>query len=224
MADRRDTVVLLHGIVKSPIDLLAASLYFKHHGYATYRPGYSVREAGISAIADRIWANITQRGLDTPDAKIHFIGHSMGGLVIDDMLRRHQPQNLGRVVMWGTPLQGSDYADRLDASGIWGPIYRMVFREPGQGLRVAPGMPHRDQPIGYEAGVIAGTCSMNPTARLFIGAHGAHDGIVPLKRTFREGLRDHLALPVTHSGMLFSPGVMRQTAHFLKQGQFFRPS
>mgnify|MGYP003386022606 FL=1 len=131
-----ETVVLLHGIVKNPSDVWVASHYLRKRGYRTLTPRYSVRDGGIEAMGDRIWAHIQKNGGGDAD-KLHFIGHSLGGLIADAIIRKYKPKNLGRVVMWGTPLQGCEYADRMNEGNILGPLYRWIYGAAGQELMLA---------------------------------------------------------------------------------------
>lgn len=214
-------VVLLHGIVKNPSDVWLAARYLRKRGYRTLTPRYSVRDGGIRAMAERVWSHALKSGAEDAH-KIHFIGHSLGGLVAHEIIRAYNPPHLGRVVMWGTPLQGCEYADRMNGSGLLGPLYRLVYGKAGQELMIACENPDRFKPIGYEAGMIAGTRSLNPFSPYFLKGASPHDGVVPVARTKREGLADHIVLNIDHTFMPFSPRVWRQAGHFLAHGRFLR--
>ncbi|NBX66946.1 MAG: hypothetical protein EBQ96_08125 [Proteobacteria bacterium] len=219
----REDIILLHGILKTPFELLPAALYLRSKGYSVHLLGYRTSQGHIHEIAEKIWHDMKSKHLDNPELRLHFVAHSMGGLVVHDIIKNHVPEKLGRVVLWGTPLQGCEYADRLNESGFWGPIYRWLWGRAGQDLQVKTADPERDRVISYEAGVIAGSASINPMAHWFLKGSGAHDGIVPVARTKRTGLADHLILPLSHTGLLVSPIVFRQTVHFLRTGRFLHP-
>lgn len=217
---KTDAVVLLHGIVKSSADMWLASRFLERQGYRTFNPSYSTSLGNIDEIAAHVWEKIRAEKLDHPDVRLHFVAHSLGGLVTDSIIRNYKPASLERVVMWGTPLQGCAYADRLNDSKMFGALYRFLYGAAGQDVQVRSVNPARDTPLNYSAGMIAGTSSINPMANMFLHDLGDHDGIVPVSSTQRPGLADYLTLPISHTGLLFSGEVHRQTAHFLKSGRF----
>ncbi len=76
-------------------------------------------------------------------------------------------------------------------------------------------------PEGLEVGMIAGSGAKG-MGRILGAMTGVHDGTVGLDETRFEGLADHIVLPVTHTGMLFSDAVARAVAEFLRDGRFGR--
>ncbi len=227
MASNTDTtedIVLLHGILKTPLELLPAAIYLRSKGYRVHILGYRTGQGSIHDIAEKVWHDMIRKGLDAPKLRLHFVAHSMGGLVVHDIIKHHAPEKLGRVVLWGTPLQGCEYADRLNDDRYTGPIFKWLWGTAGQELQIKADDPERERPMVYQAGMIAGNASLNPLARWHLEGAGVHDGIVPLARTFRTGLADHIVLPLSHTGLLVSPAVFKQTAHFLKHGRFLSPA
>ncbi len=222
VSGNRPAVFIQGFLNKGPLETLAASFYLRRHGYTLLRIGCSTRHGSITDIADFVWQRMEQAGLNHRAGGFDFIAHSMGGLVTHALIRRHMPGFTGRVVMWGTPLQGCEFADNLDGSRVLGPLFRLLGGQAGQDLKLAADDPERMRPLDYEAGMVAGVASsaVYPLSDLFLQGAGPHDGIVPLQRTKREGLRDHVTLDVSHAGMLVSPAVFRQTLHFLRQGRF----
>jgi pimeloyl-ACP methyl ester carboxylesterase len=184
-------------------------------GYGAINVGYDSRHKPIEELVDDVREEL---GLyETEGAeKLHFVGHSMGGLVIRAFLNKYRPSNLGRVVMLGTPNQGSEVADRLAGNAL----YKAFYGPAGQQLIT-------DQSAfgnifgnpDYEFGVIAGDWSIDPIASFFI-IPGASDGRVPVERTKLEGMKDHIVLHVAHTFLPYSKNVIRETAHFLEHGKF----
>jgi pimeloyl-ACP methyl ester carboxylesterase len=229
-----ETVVLIHGIFGSFFDM---SLDMAYPWYALSRAGYDAQivnyatmaEGGIDAIAARVWQKIQDRGLDRRPGQLHFVAHSMGGLIAASVVRQFTPANLGRVVMWGTPLWGSSHANSLNATPLLGETFRFFGGKAFLDLQVrrdADENPVPLQAVPPETGMIAGTKSIHPLAHVFMkdAEAGHHDGLVPIHSTRHRDLRDHCIMPVTHPGMLHSPGVIRQTAHFLRNGRFIAPA
>ncbi len=145
----------------------------------------------------------------------HFVGHSLGGLVVLETLERHRDVAAGRVVLLGTSVRGNFSGRRLarHALGRWMlGATEPLWRE-GRSARWT-----RPEPLG----VIAGTLPVG-LGRLFGALPGPNDGVVRVAETEIEGMRDHIALTVGHSAMLLSARVAGQTLAFLEHARFDRP-
>jgi pimeloyl-ACP methyl ester carboxylesterase len=160
-----------------------------------------------AALRDRIAA------IEAP--QVHLVGHSMGGLVILECLQRYPMRQPGRVVLLGTPAAGSYAARRL---ARWGWGRRLLGRAIAELL---PSAGARRWESERELGIIAGHRSMG-MGRLLLGLRfdGDNDGTVAVAETRLAGAKQSLSLPVTHSGMLFSAAVARETGSFLQYGRF----
>ena len=149
-----------------------------------------------------------------PDEEIHFLGHSLGGLIILRFFATYPEQKPGRIVALGVPFQGSWVAAR-------------ITRLPGgrRFLGQAAGLLVRGYdraPPGRELGVIAGTRPIG-IGRLFSGMPVPSDGAVLVRETELPQALAHVNMPVTHSTMVFAPEVAEQAATFLRYGQFRPP-
>lgn len=112
-ADTRcDGVVLLHGIGVGSWTLKKLERTLQRRSFATLNLNYASRKKPLEALAEDIHAPIAAFAAQC-DGAIHFVAHSMGGLVTRVYLSRHRPARLGRVVMLGTPNGGSEIADLL---------------------------------------------------------------------------------------------------------------
>lgn len=141
----------------------------------------------------------------------HFIGHSLGGLVILKMLSEFDDIAPGRLVFLGSPLHGSAVARKVDKIPGAGVLLGRIRSALEQGYPVIPG--------GREAGMIAGSKSVG-LGWIVGGTEGPGDGTVAIAETVADGLKDHCVLPVTHTGMLYSAEVAEKTARFLETGAF----
>lgn len=155
-------------------------------------------------------------------SRLHFVGHSMGAIVVRLYLQEHRPANLGRVVLLGPPNAGSPVADRLGRSALcrWlvGPNLSRL------GTRTTDALPAGTMPKllppDYEVGIIAGNMSLNP---VFSRWHvGENDGAVSVDSARLAGARDFIVVPHSHTGMLWRKAVVAQVLAFLRTGQFAR--
>src|SRR5262249_53269460 len=130
----RDGVVLLHGISRTARSFRKMQTAIARAGYATLNIDYASRRRALEELAEDIHPAI-ELFAGALGGSLHFVCHSMGGLLARVYLTRHRAQNLGRVVMLGTPNGGSEIADRLKGSLP----YRAFFGPAGQQLGT-----HRD--------------------------------------------------------------------------------
>ena len=184
-------------------------------GFATLNIGYASRRSTLQALAEDIHP-VIQRFADTTEGSIHFVGHSMGGLLARVYLGRYRPKRLGRVVMLGTPNGGSEIADRLKDFLP----YRTWFGPAGQQLGTV-----RDAtlgvilpPVDYPVGVIAGNRSVYPVSSVFLPK--PHDGRVSVENTKLEGMADHIVIDASHPWLPRNGVAIEQTIAFLKSGRF----
>ncbi|MCC6597963.1 MAG: alpha/beta hydrolase [Alphaproteobacteria bacterium] len=219
-ADDKGLIVLLHGILRSRTDMLPLSRFFKKQGYETANILYPSRILDLKGLSEFVAEKIRLHTNYRADRPLHFVTHSMGGLIARYYIDRYAPENLGRVVMLSPPNMGSDLADALDGNIVLGPLYRRAFG-PASGQLTTKYL-HTDAAIAYPLGIIAGSRSINPLSPFLLSRRkfGPHDGIVPVARTKIEGMSDHITLPTTHTFMMFNPAVMRQTLCFLQNGRF----
>lgn len=150
-----------------------------------------------------------------PASVLHFVGHSLGGLLILQLLADHPDSRTGRVVLLGTPYQGSHVARALARSRLTG---WLLGRSIKSGL-----LADRPQWTGQgELGVIAG-CRAIGGGMLIAGLPRPHDGMVAVQETRVPGAADSLVLKVNHTEMLFSRAVAQQVCAFLRTGRFHHP-
>lgn len=212
-------VVLLHGILRSKFDMLPLSKFLQDKGYLTLNILYPSRELSLEGLADFVDDKIKSDPRYHNGMTLHFVSHSMGGLITRYYIETYRPINLGKVVMLGPPNTGSEFADWLSEGKIFSPLFKTIYGPAGQQLRTD--YQHIDKDITYPLGIIAGNVSLNPMAPWILP--GAHDGIVPVDRTRLKGMTDHIVIPATHSFMMFNPAVMKQVHAFLLNAKFEHP-
>jgi hypothetical protein len=70
-----------------------------------------------------------------------------------------------------------------------------------------------------DVGIIAGSLSIG-VGRLFADFHEPSDGTLLVSETKLDGAADHIVMPVSHTGIVFSAEATSQIASFLKVGHF----
>jgi pimeloyl-ACP methyl ester carboxylesterase len=148
------------------------------------------------------------------EPQVHLLGHSLGGLIILECLRRYPMAQWGRVVFLGAPVMGSRIAARLGRLGLARAVLgRAVCEE-----LLAPR--ERRWTLPRELGVIAGTLPLGLGQLVTRFGAQANDGSIAVSETKIPGATAHLALPVSHMGLLLSARVARETGSFLEYGRF----
>ncbi len=169
----------------------------------------SVR-ADLSTNAERL-----ARFLDTLDADtVHLVGHSLGGILIRALFHHHPRQKPGRIVTLGTPHGGSRAAQHLSHHVFW-----RRLMGPGVAQLLAGATQEWPSPP-REIGVICGTHSFGMGRLLVRHLPRPNDGLLTVKESAFPAAREHLALPVSHTGMLFSRVVAERIGNFLISGKF----
>jgi pimeloyl-ACP methyl ester carboxylesterase len=183
-------------------------------GYHVVNVAYASRREPVEEISGRLNTALARHGLERA-ARVHFVAHSLGSIVVRHYLAHHRPANLGRVVMLGPPNGGSELVDLLKRLPIvrhhLGPARGQLGTDPS-------GLPARLGPVDFELGVIAGTRTWNPLFSWVLP--GDDDGMVSVERTRVEGMSDFLTVPRTHTFMMRDRDVIAQTLTFLRQGEF----
>lgn len=206
------TVVLLHGILRTSACMSGMARFLEKNGYAVLNLDYPSTHLTIEELTEYLHQKLVTL---SAAEQINFVGYSMGGLLIRTYLHKYTLQNLGRVVMLGTPNHGSEAADFWKDN--W--LYKKFFGPAGQQLGTDQGeLVNVLGKVNYELGIIAGNCSIDPFS--FYLLKDENDGKVKVSSTKLDGMKDHITLPVNHFFMPQSKVCWQQVLQFLNTGGF----
>lgn len=212
-ACRPETVILLHGLWVGAWSLALFRQRLRRRGFAVTTVAYPSVAETFAQIAARV-----QRAAAAIDAEVvHWVGHSLGGLVIRAVFHHHPDQRPGRIVTLGTPHAGSETAALLARSAPGRRIVGRCLHE------LLCGVPAHWRAPARDVGSIAGGRSLGVGRLLGAGLARPNDGTVAVAETMFPGVTDHLVLPATHTGLLLSAAAARQACQFLRHGRFDPP-
>ena len=215
-ASAEECVVLLHGMIRTPSSMATMEEALMDAGYKTANVGYPSREHPI----ERLATMAVEQGLArcrsvTGIDRIHFVTHSLGGILVRQYLEEGDVPELGRVVMLGPPNQGSAAADAMRDM----PGYQWLNGPAGVQLgKGDESVPLRLGPADFELGVIAGNRTVDPITSAVLD--DPDDGRVSVDDTRLEGMDDFVIVDESHALMMRAPSAIRLTLRFLNEGSF----
>jgi triacylglycerol lipase len=185
-------------------------------GYQTCNIAYPSREHDVATLTSSHIAPALEGCFPGYEGRIHFVAHSMGGILVRQLARDAQyEKRIGRVVMMGTPNHGSEVIDRLSTWQLFrkisGPAGPQLGTDPNSILQILG-------PATFEAGILAGNIPFNPFLSLLLP--GEDDGKVSVASTQLEGMQDFRVLCSSHVFIMRNPQAIKQTLHFLTHGHF----
>lgn len=211
----KDGVILLHGLARTSASMDKMQTALTEAGYVVVNIDYPSRTAAIRKLAEDTISEALRDNSLRACQHIHFVTHSLGGILVRSYFAEHDDPRLGRVVMLGPPNQGSEVVDQLKD---W-TLFKKINGPAGSELGTDPySTPNQLGPVEFELGVIAGDRSINWINSLMIP--GPDDGKVSVERTKVSGLTDHLVIHATHPFLMKNPTAIRQTLAFLRTGKF----
>lgn len=207
-----DVVILLHGLWRSLWAMEPMARHLHSLGYHTVNIPYPSFRKPMEESCSMIQAAIHHHGKTEHPGKIHFVTHSLGGIITRKLLAKIPLQQTGRVVMLAPPNQGSEIVNWLDQCGPLKRTLGPAGMELGYGCIDAPTL-HQDT----DAAVIMGKRSTIPFFRTLLDPE--NDGIVSVESGRIEGMNEFHILDTDHTFIASDPRVKEMTARFLKNGK-----
>ena len=208
-------VVILHGIARTSSHMSSLREYLqKKYDVISidYPSTYYTLEELVDLIHNELLKKITEKKL------VHFVGYSMGGLLVRAIVDKYPPRQLGRVVQLAPPNSGSEVADFF--KDIW--LYEKIYGPAGQQLTTTSDLSNlfKIKKINYDLGIIAGNRTIDPISSIIIP--GVDDGKVSVESTKLKGMKDHIVVSASHTFFPTNKIIHQQTEYFLKHGMFKR--
>lgn len=204
----KEAVILIHGIWLNGAEMFRLRQRLTEADYECHQFSYPSLKCSPEENAESL--HKLARSIDAH--VVHFVCHSLGGLVLLHLFDKHVVEKKGRVVFLGVPVNGSEVARRLSG---------MIITRWAVGKSIEHGL-LGDRPVWKkwrDLGVISGSFPIG--IGLVVGGPSLpHDGTVSIEETYLGGATDYLTVPVTHLGLLYSGDVAMQVITFLRAGKF----
>lgn len=208
-------VILLHGLNRTSASLSKMQDSLETEGYTVWNQTYPSRDKPVGELAqiaiEPALDFCRSEGIKT----IHFVTHSLGGILVRYYLQDHRIDNLSRIVMLSPPNKGSEIVDKLKTLKL----FHFINGPAGQQLGTNENsVPNQLRPVAGEIGVIIGNASSDPWFSWLIS--GENDGKVSVERARLEEMADFLVVSYGHTFIMQQESVIGQVKTFLRQGKF----
>lgn len=210
--DNTSCVILVHGLGRTKLSMLNVEFHLKNEGYKVINIQYPSTEYKIQTLAEEYLKPEVDKCGDRD--RIHFVTHSLGGIITRYYLQKYNTENLGRVVMLSPPNQGTEIADTVADFRLVEWTHGPVIEQ----LQTEADFIEKLEPVDYEVGIITGNKSYNFLNSLLIP--GEDDGKVGIDNAKVTNMEDFLVVPRTHTFIMNSEYVLKQIDAFLSRGTF----
>lgn len=214
-ANENDCVILLHGLARTERSMIPMEKALNQSGYQVVNISYPSRKQRIGALARDYVGKAVKRCQQHRANNIHFVTHSLGGILVRYYMTKYELPELGRVVMLSPPNQGSEIVNILASTRF----YYWINGPAGLQLSTKDySVPNMLGPVDYPVGIITGNKSINPLTSYWIP--GEDDGKVSVQRAKLKGMKAFKVVPHSHTYIQKSKRVIELTETFLKTGTF----
>lgn len=212
---RQACVVLLHGLWRTELSMMALEWALEDAGYTVANVTYPSLLYPIQELAQMAVEAGVEECREQGFSQVHFVTHSLGGILVRQYLETGEIAGLRRVVMMGPPNQGSQLADFVHSLEMLRPLEPQAIAQLTTGEE---SVPLQLGPVDFELGVIAGNVNRRPPLPGI--PDEASDGTVAVAETVVPGMVDFVELPASHTFMMWNPDVLAQVLYFLEHGHF----
>lgn len=213
-----ECIILIHGLARTSRCMNKAASLLKTYGYDVINVNYPSRQKVISQLVSLHLRPAIKKSETKAYKQIHFMTHSMGGILLRYYLSTHSIKNLGKTVMLSPPNQGSEIVDKIGHLSLFyllnGPAGRQLGTDKDS-------VPMQLGKLTFDTGIIMGYRSINPLLSLLIP--GKNDGKVAVERAKVKGMKDFLLVPSTHGFIMQRSKVIFQALYFIQHSIFFKP-
>ena len=216
-SDPSECVVLIHGMGRSSRAMNSMQKTLVEQGFDTVNLGYASTKKNIETIAREDYPLAVDRCLLFKPLYIHFVTHSLGGIVVRKAFSEKKPDKLGRVVMLSPPNNGSKLVDKI--KDWW--LFRKITGPAGQQLVSGEnGLPAQLSRADFSLGIITGSSHAFFDSWFASIIPGKDDGKVSIESAQLVGMDDFLITGDTHPFIMNSKYVQQETVYFLRHGKF----
>lgn len=201
MGNNGDYVIVLHGYLRSYKSMQKICQFLDKKNFIVFNCDYRSTKYSIDIIANELLKKFITRFCTKKYKTIHFIGHSMGAVIIRKFLQDNPMLNLGKVVMISPPNHGSYIADILTkipfSDYVFGPSLKQLSTTKNSFVNRLPN-------IKCDCGII--------TAQ--------YDWVVSQNSTMLVGADDYTEISATHYGILSNKRLPGLIYNFLSSSCF----
>ncbi|MFT5900798.1 MAG: triacylglycerol lipase [Glaciecola sp.] len=217
LSNDRDQIILLHGMYRSAVAMQPLETFFRNQGYQVTNISYPSTKYDIQTLVRDYLHPAVEKARRKGMQKIHFVTHSMGGILVRYYLKNHPLESLGKVVMIGPPNQGTELAE-LFADSSWidtntGPAKLQLSAQQDSWV-------NQLGPVNFVVGIIAGNYNSNLLTAWLLP--GEDDGVVSVESTKVQNMKDFMIVNEKHFKLRGNITVLHQAAYFLKHSSFYR--
>jgi len=210
-----ECAILLHGLGRTAASMGKIEKRLAESGFRVWNQTYPSRKLTIEKLAESHIIKGLQQCQDWGATRIHFITHSLGGILIREYLQTHKIRKLDKIIMLAPPNHGSDVADKLNGNFF----FKLIMGPAGQQLGTGKtDKPKSFKPIPGIIGVLAGIKSHDPWFSWIF--NGPNDGKVSTDATKLAEMRDFLLVNHGHTFIMNGDDVIEQILHFLGNSKF----
>lgn len=213
-SDNKENIVLVHGYARSASAMWKLENHFEDAGYNVISIDYSSFCTSIEEVKKEVYSQINNC-CSKSKTKVHFVGHSFGGLLIRSYLGENKFKNLGNVVNMGSPSKGTAAVEYLKDSWIFKNLGGVAKEMSSKGSNFLKSL----KKPNYNLGIIAGKAN-NPKYDHIL--KGLDHGLVTIESTKVDGMKDFVIMNTNHTMMRYNKSVAEQAVYFLRHSKFIK--